>query len=71
MRDNSYLRGTQTKKCKMLFVSERYSTKDIYREKCIQNKFNGEMYVYYKYGSSQSRQRGIRYLLISILDNIL
>ena len=42
----------------MLFVSERYSTKDIYREKCIQNKFNGEMYVYYKYGSSQSRQRG-------------
>ena len=45
--------------------------KKIYHENCIQNKFMREKYVYYKYGSLKSYQRGISYLLTEVLDKIL
>ena len=54
----------------MVFVNERY-LKIVYHEKCIQNKFNRELHVYYQYGSSQSFQWGSNYLLIEVLSKIL
>jgi hypothetical protein len=70
MIDKTYLRGIQIKYAKC-YLPVRDIKKKIYHEHCIQNKFMREKYVYYKYGSLKSYQRGISYLLTEVLDKIL
>ena len=69
MIDKTYLRGIQIKNAKC-YLPVR-DIKKIYHENCIQNKLMREKYVYYKYGSLKSYQRGISYLLTEVLDKIL
>ena len=70
MIDKTYLRGIQIKNGRC-YLPVRDIKKNIYPENCIQNKFMREKYVYYKYGSLKSYQRGISYLLTEVLDKIL